>query len=225
MSISKCNVLFRSGAWLWTSRAAKLAAVALLAGCATTVPARVTTFQKWPADAAGATWRFDPSTVQRDSLEYGEYADMIRAAMGPIGLVEAQRGQAARFTVNFSYGVEPVKVRVERPAYDPFYGPWGPWGFGGFGYRGRGGMGFGWSAPYPSTWTATTVDASRASLKVEIRDASRNNQKVYESTAVSHGAGDSVPETMPYLVRAIFDRFPDTNGQVRDVSYEVQRQQ
>lgn len=225
MSISKCNSFLRQGGWTWASRVAKVAAVALLAGCATTVPARVTTFQQWPADAVGATWKFDPSAAQRDSLEYREYADMIRSGIGPTGMVEARAGQPARFTINFSYGVEPVQVRVERPAYDPFYGPWGPWGYGwgGFGYRGRGGMGFAWGPPYPPTWTSTTVDASRASLRVEIRDARQNGQKVYESTAVSTGSGDSIPQVMPYLVRAIFDRFPDTNGQVRDVTYEVEQ--
>lgn len=205
------------------ARAARIAAVALLAGCATTVPARVTTFQQWPADAVGATWAFDESSGQRDSLEYRQYADMIRSAIGPTGMVEAKPGETARFKVGFSYGVEPVQVRIERPAYDPFYGPWGPWGWGGFGYRGRAGIGWAWGPPYPPTWTSTTVDASRATLKVEIRDAKQNGQKVYESTAVSTGAGDALPEIMPYLVRAIFDRFPDTNGQVREVSYEVER--
>lgn len=224
MSISKCNSFFGLRRWAWGTRIARLAAVGLLVGCATTVPARVTTFQQWPADAAGSTWKFDAPPAQRDSLEYSEYADMIRSGLGPTGMVEAKAGQAARFIVSFSYGMEPVQVRIERPAYDPFYGPWGPWGYGwgGFGYRGRGGMGFAWGAPYPPTWTATTVDASRASLRVEIRDARQNGQKVYESTAVSTGSGDSLPQVMPYLARAIFDRFPDTNGQVRDVSYEVE---
>ncbi|OVZ64257.1 hypothetical protein CDO44_02480 [Pigmentiphaga sp. NML080357] len=228
MWISKCNFLFGRDRLAWMARTAKVAAVALLAGCATTVPARVTTFQQWPADAVGAAWTFDSQAAQRDSLEYRQYADMIRSGIGPTGMVEAKPGQPARFTVSFSYGVEPVQVRIERPAYDPFYGPWGPWGpwgygWGGFGYRGRGGLGFAWGPPYPPTWTSTTVDASRATLKVEIRDAKQNGQKVYESTAVSTGSGDALPEVMPYLVRAIFDRFPDTNGQVREVSYEVEK--
>ena len=202
----------------------KVGAVLALAGCAATVPARVTTFQQWPSDAVGTTWKFSTSREQQDSLEYRQYADMVRSALSPIGIVEARDGDAARFSVTMSYGVEPVQLRVER-SYDPFYSPWGPYGYGGFGgRRGRAGMGFGyaWGAPYPSTWSSTTVDVSRSFLKVEIRDVGRNNTKVYESTAVNTGSG-SLPEVMPYLVRAIFDRFPDTNGQVRQINYEVDR--
>ncbi|WP_345249094.1 DUF4136 domain-containing protein [Pigmentiphaga soli] len=220
MTERKCN--FSSvGWWRGTAWAARLLAVMLLAGCAATVPARVTTFQQWPQDAVGATWALDSTPAQRDSLEYRQYADMIRSAIGPIGLVEARDGQKPRFLVSFTYGTEPVQVRVQRPAYDPFYGPWGPYAFGGWGRPWRGGgFGYMWGPPYPSTWTETTIDASRSTLKVEIRDTAHGNAKVYESTAVNHGSGD-LPEVMPYLVRAIFDRFPDTNGQVREIDYEV----
>jgi hypothetical protein len=218
MTTFKCN--FWSGAGP-AARAlilfAKIGAVVVLAGCAVAVPARVTTFQEWPADTAGATWQFDSSTKQQDSLEYRNYADMIRSAMGPVGLVEAKNGQVPRFTVAFSYGMDPVQVVIEHP-YDPY---WGPYGYGGWGGRGRfrGGFGYGWGAPYPPTWSSTMVDASRSYLRVEIRDERRNHTKVYESTATNTGSGDSLPKVMPYLVRAIFDGFPDTNGQVREVSY------
>lgn len=228
MSTLKCNhssgyasptAKVRAGALLML----KVGVVLALGGCAATVPARVTTFQQWPADAVGSSWKLATSNEQRDSLEYRQYADMVRSAMGPVGLVEAKPGQAARFAVALDYGTEPVKIQVER-SYDPFYSPWGPYGYGGFGRRGRAGIGFGYGfgAPYPPTWSTTTIDASRSYLKVEIRDTSRGDAKVYESTAVNTGSGGSMPEVMPYLVRAIFDRFPDTNGQVRTINYEVE---
>lgn len=231
MSMFKCNYSSGTGAAMRSFRratgwAVKLGAVMVLAGCASTLPARVTTFQQWPADAPGSTWKMTPTTEQQDSLEYRQYADMVRSSMGPAGVTEAQPGTQARFLVTMTYGVEPVQVRVERQ-YDPFYSPWGPYGygFGGFGGGRRGGFGLGYGfggAGYPQTWSSTTVDASRASLKVEIRDASQANAKVYESTAVNTGSGGSLPEVMPYLIRAIFDRFPDTNGQVRQVNYEME---
>lgn len=230
MSMLKCNyssgkLAPRSTMARGVMLLAKVGAVLALAGCAATVPARVTTFQQWPTDAVGATWKFSSSREQEDSLEYRQYADLVRSALSPLGIVEAKSADPARFAVTMSYGVEPIQLRVER-GYDPFYSPWGPYGYGGFGgRRGRGsvGFGYGWGAPYPPTWSSTTVDASRSFLKVEIRDVSRNNAKVYESTAVNTGSGGSLPEVMPYLVRAIFDRFPDTNGQVRQVNYEVGR--
>lgn len=207
-AVSDMRIFFKKIVW-------PLAALVLLAGCAVTVPARVTTFQQWPADAMGGTWRLDVAAEQRDNLEYGNYADMIRSGMGSAGLVEAEPGKPARFALSFTYGVQPVRVVVPTPAYagpPPFY----------YGYRRR----FGWG-PYPyayePAWVPAEVTAAQSYLKVEIRDAIHGNQKVYESTATHTDMEGVLPPIMPYLVRAIFDWFPDANGLVRDVDFEVDR--
>src|SRR5690606_7843324 len=79
-----------------------------VAGCASTVAAQVTTFQQWPADAVGSSWRFESSHRHADSLEYSNYADQIRAAIGATGLVEAQSGEPARFRISFDAQAERV---------------------------------------------------------------------------------------------------------------------
>jgi len=193
-------------------------AAAVVAGCASTVPAQVTTFQQWPADAVGSSWRFEASPRHADNLEYSNYADQVRAAIGATGLVEAQQGEPARFRISFDAQAEPVQLRTHEPYYDPFYGPWGPWGggmWGSFGF-GRGPWGFGMGMPLYPSYVSTVVPGQRNSLSVVIRDG-QSNLKVYESKAVNTSASMTLPEAFPYLVRAIFDYFPDTNGQVRDV--------
>ena len=69
--------------------------VLLVSGCASTLSARVTSFAKWPADAQGASYRIVPATGQTNNLEFQNIADMVRANIGPVGLVEASLAQRA----------------------------------------------------------------------------------------------------------------------------------
>jgi len=204
------------GFWRWAGIAVALSA-GLLTGCATpTVEARVTSFQQWPADVVGQTYRFvDAEPGQAGNLEYQAYQDTMRAGIGPTGLVEARAGQSARFKVSFKYGSEQTQVMVRR-AYDPyFYG-----GYGGFyGPRWWGG-GFGYWGP---DWVDVPAVAYRNRLSVEIRDGARNDAEVYRATAYIVTGREDLVRTMPYLVRAIFDNFPGNNGSEREVEYPLDR--
>lgn len=200
-----------SSAWLRMSAAAL--GLMCLVGCASTLSARVTTFQQWPGDAQGATYRVVPP--DGDSLEVQTYSDMIRAAIGRTGLVEAQGGQA-RFDVHYEYGVS-TSQEWEQRYHDPYYGGFGPWGWGGYygGYRGMGGGIF-----YSPSVVNVPVRVQSNSLTVTINDNQRQGAQVYKSTAVS--TSGSLVEVMPYLARAVFDGFPGNNGQVRNITYDLQ---
>lgn len=195
------------------------AAIALLAGCASTLSARVTTFQKWPAQVSGQTYRIVPNTSQTNNLEYQTFADTIRASIGPTGLVEAHGGQPARFDVSFVYS-NPAAVEFVQSYGDPYFNNgFGPtWG----GYYG---MRRGWGGAVmimPSTVTVP-VSVYKNTLEVTIRDNQNHGAEVYRSTAVSASGGDDLPAAMPYLARAVFEGFPGNNGQMRDITYERQR--
>src|SRR5690554_4192033 len=82
-------------------RASVLVAVSLLVGCASTISARVTTYEQWPENVQGETYEIVTLANQTRTLEYQSFADMVRAALGPTGLVEAQPGSKARFNVAF----------------------------------------------------------------------------------------------------------------------------
>jgi hypothetical protein len=201
---------------------AGLAMLALaLSGCASTMSSRVTTFQQWPADAAGSRYVFERVGAQRDSLEHEQYEEEARAVIGVTGLTEIRPGETARFGVAMEYGVTPVSVAVQRPVTDPFYPSPRPVAV--LGRDGR--VYYRWVQPYPFTythWENTTVPALRNALKVEIRDRTRGNAKVYEATAVHVGSDENFPAVMPWLLRSVFDNFPNANGQVRDVTYKVE---
>ena len=201
----------------WIGLSVALAGAAVLSGCATpTVAARVTSFQQWPADATGQTYRFatvDP--VQSNNLEYQSYRDTVRAGIGATGLVESQGNSPARFTVSFEYGVAQTQVMVRR-AYDPyFYG-----GYGGFYGPRWGGGGFGYWGP---EWVDVPMVAYRNHLSLRILDNTRNGAEVYRSSAYINTERDNLVRTMPYLVRAIFDNFPGNNGAERQVAFPVDR--
>jgi hypothetical protein len=189
-----------------------VAAAAMLGGCAApVVSTRVTSFQQWPVDVAGQTYAFaQVSPEQAGNLEFQTYRDIIRAGLSPTGLVEAKPGQAARFVVDYQYGVQPVHT-VERQIYDPgfyngFYGP--PW----------------WGGPYwgPS-WIDVPVVRYRNWLRLQIRDASRGGAEVYRSSAYTVTDRDALLRSMPYLVRALFDHFPGQNGEEHEVEYPLSR--
>lgn len=192
--------------------------LALMSGCASSLSAQVTRYQQWPADAAGAHYRIVASEGQRNNLPFSAYADMVRAAIGPTGLVEEQAGRAARFDLSLDYGNSLERRWVQREV-DPYYD--GRFGF----YRPPFGGGFypwgGWAIG--PTYQDVPIDLYKNTLTVTIRDHADHDREVYRATAVSLGQSDNLAAIMPYLARAVFDRFPGRNGQVIEVRYDLPR--
>jgi len=199
---------------------AAVASLLLVAGCASTLSARVTSYEKWPANVQGQSYRIVPSKTQANNLEFDSVADMVRAAIGPVGLVEARSGQTARFDVSISYENPISQVWVQR-SYDPYMDGWGfgP-AFGGY-YGGYGGWGGGmfYSPPYQNV----PVEVYKNTLTVIINDTQNNGAEVYRSSAVNVSTSDNLAQAMPYLAQAVFDGFPGNNGQVREVNYKRTR--
>lgn len=196
------------------------AAMLALAGCASTLSARVTTYQQWPVGAQGEYYRIAPQPAQSGNLQYGAFSDMLRAAIGPTGLREAPAATRPRFEVGFEYA-NPTEQTWVRRYDDPYlYDGWMGSAFGGY-YGGwnRWGGGIFYSPP------AVTVPVTvyRNTLTVTIFDLQNGGREVYRATAVHRGEADSLDLVMPYLMQAIFDGFPGNNGQVREITYEISR--
>jgi hypothetical protein len=200
-------------------RTALLAAsVALLAGCASTITAKVTRFNQWPADAAGHTYSFTAAEPQRE-LEVGAYQAQVSTELERIGLRAAPAGQPGRFVVQLMANMtererkqlEPVyrDEWVYVPAYRDAHGhlrggywvpdPWGPRYVG-------------------DRQVMRTVQVSR--LQVNITEPG-TKRTVFEATAVNEGTGEDLVEVVPYLVRAMFQDFPGANGQVRRLTFDL----
>lgn len=188
-----------------------------LTGCASTISARVTSYQQWPGNTTGETYRIVATPQQQNNLEFQAFSDMVRAAIGPTGLVEAAPTGTPRFDIVLDYG-NPVEQRWVQHYQDPYMDGWGfnPF-FGGL-YGGRGGWG---SGIYISPSTRTVpVEVYKNTLTITIKDNQNDDIEVYRSSAVSIGNSDNLAGVMPYLAQAVFDGFPGNNGQVREVRYD-----
>ena len=86
--------------------AAFLGATALVAGCASTTPAQITTFNRQDAGADAWTGRHfivQPLPGQAESLEYADYSLRVREALRRHGLVPVPDLHAAELVVHFEY--------------------------------------------------------------------------------------------------------------------------
>jgi Domain of unknown function (DUF4136) len=196
-----------------------LAVALFLAGCATTLRSDVTSFQRWPANAAGSTYSFKRVGTQDVSLEHKTYEDLARSELNQLGLKEAPPATKGRFEVSLEYGVNTRTVRSSEPIWDnrtywhpahyhptlgwrPGYWATDPWGPTVVGYR------------------TVSRDVSTRRLRVDIAEGAN---KVFEASAASRGSNATLSVTMPYLVRSVFDGFPGTNGQSRMVEFDVDK--
>ncbi|MBV6272306.1 DUF4136 domain-containing protein [Alcaligenaceae bacterium CGII-47] len=193
-------------------------ALSLLSGCASSLSAQVTRYQQWPANTAGEHYRLIASDTQRNNLPFLAYADMVRAAIGATGLVEAQSTSPARFELSLDYG-NPVEQRWVQRQVDPYYD--GAFGFYRPPFGGRFSSWGGWMM-VPQVQDVP-VNLYKNTLTVMIRDRDDHNKEVYRATAVSLGQSDNLTAIMPYLARAVFDQFPGRNGQVIEVQYDLPR--
>lgn len=200
------------GMGLWV-----VAGLLLLGGCASTLSARVTTYQQWPIGVEGEYYRIVPGPAQSGNLQFGAYADMLRAAIGPTGLREAAGNAQPRFEVRFEYD-NPVRQTWVQRYDDPFFYPGWP-AFGGY----YGHWGWGGSVFYSPRVINVPVEVYRNTLTVTISDLTLQGNEVYRATAVHSSNSDNLDAVMPYLMQAIFDGFPGNNGQVREVRYELPR--
>src|SRR5690606_15925583 len=194
------------------------ASLMLMSGCASTLSARVTTYQQWPVGVQGEYYRIVAVGNQVGNLQFDAYADMLRAAIGATGLREAGAGAEPRFEVRIEYD-NPVHQTWVQRYDDPFYYPgWSPFG----GYYGHWG-GWGGGIFYTPSVVNVPVEVYRNTLTVSIVDRAAQGKEVYRSTAVHTSQDDNLNAVMPYLMQAIFDDFPGNNGQTRVVKYALPR--
>lgn len=211
-------------------------ALALLTGCALPITAKVTNFNDWPADAAGSTFSFGSADPKPSDLEQATYENYVGVELQRRGLKLAPPGQRGRFIVDVTAAGTTREKKVLQPVYNNQLIYVAPYRNGGFGY----GVPYGYNGAYGSVQggyyvpdqfgsryigdqeVTRTVQVSR--LKVRLLDSKSATPKpraVFESTAVYEGEIEDLPDTVPYLVTAVFDAFPGQNGRVRVVKFDT----
>jgi Domain of unknown function (DUF4136) len=191
----------------------------LLAGCASTLRSNVISFQSWPVNAAGSTYNLKRLGGQEGSLEHQSYEDLARLELHRLGLKEAATGTKGRFEVSLDYGVNTrIQKSLEPILADPIY--WHP-----AHYHPNGGWRPGYWAPSPYGpavvgYRTVSRDVSTRRLRVDMMEGM---SKLFEASATSSGSNATLSVTMPYLIRSVFDGFPGTNGQSREIEFDLDK--
>jgi Domain of unknown function (DUF4136) len=200
-----------------------LAVVTLLTACASPITTRVTSFNQWPADAAGSTFSYITPVDATRQLEQATYEGHVQAELEKRGLRLAPPGQAGRFQVDVAassrseektwmqpvYQDNMVFVPPYRDAAGRLYGGWVPDPFGPRYVGDR-----------PVSMTVYTNSLRLRLLDTQRTPPGKQPRTVFESRAMYEGGSGDLPLVVPYLVRAVFDDFPGQNGQVRVVKFD-----
>jgi len=182
----------------------------------------VTRFHSMAAPTAGQSFSIVPLEHQRGSIEFQTYADLVAAEMSRRGYNPVPLERNPDLVVRMAYGVDQGRTEVRS---SPVYGSFG-YGLG----WGRPRYGLGLGATWP--WGPDVVGMDYRSvtkygkiLELEILDGSASRrgapQKLFEGRAVSESRARDLPAVMPYLVQALFDRFPGPSGQTVRVAIPV----
>jgi Domain of unknown function (DUF4136) len=144
---------------------------------------------------------------------------LARRELNQLGLKEAAVGSKGRFEVSLDYGVSTRTLRTREPIVaNPTY--WHPAHY----HPHRGWRpGYWASSPYgPAVvgYRNVSRDISARRLRVDIAEGAA---KVFEASATSSGSNATLSVSMPYLIRSVFDGFPGTNGQSREVEFDVDK--
>lgn len=205
----------RAVAWL------AMGAALLLAGCASTLTAKVTRFNQWPADAAGASYRFTAPDPQRD-LELQAYQGQVAAELQRLGLRPAAAGETARFVVDVQADLSEKQRQRLVPVYSDQWAYVPPWRDAQGRLYGGHWMPDPMGSRYVGDRTVTqTVQHSQLKLRISESGPGNASRMVFEATSVHEGSEDDLVAVVPYLVRGTFQDFPGANGQVRRLSFDL----
>lgn len=197
--------------------------ITFLAACASPITTKVTRFNQWPADAAGARFSFIQPADAVNDLERQSYEKIVQVELEKFGLVRAPSGQVGRFQVDVVTGNGTRNRTYREPIYrdNLIYHP--P-------YRDAAGNVFSgfWAQDFFGSQYAGTRTVVRtlqvSNLRLRLLDSQGTAGKpkaVFESRAIYEGDIEDLPRLMPYLVRAALDGFPGKSGSVQTVRFDA----
>lgn len=190
------------------TRAALIAAMLALAGCASTymLDNTVQSFSQLQGLPSPATYRFERLPSQQDPAQV-QLEGMADAALNAAGL--------RRDDANPRYSVQIGARTAETlsPWADPWGRGWGWGGWGGWGWRRHYGVGVGFGMPYEPPWYHREVN-------VVVRDLAAN-KVVYESRAINDGPFFDATKVFPAMFQAAMQGFPNPPQGPRVVNIQI----
>jgi Domain of unknown function (DUF4136) len=212
---------------VWPRWSLAMLVTVLLTACASTITARVTSFNQWPADMAGSTFSYITAVNPSRELEQASYESLVQAELEKLGLKRAAAGQVGRVQVDVAATHRAEDKTYMAPVYQDnyvFFPPYrdaaghiipGMWGPDPFGPR--------YVGDRPVNRTVRTSSLNLRLLDTKAAAAGNQPGKprtVFESRAIYESDNGDLPTVMPYLVRAVFDGFPGQNGKTRAVRFD-----
>jgi Domain of unknown function (DUF4136) len=191
---------------------ASLLAGLALSGCASYVTSDVTAFSAWGSNGSDRerTYTFERNAAQRNSIEQSTYERLVADELSRYNFRQVDPG-AAHYAVELEYGTHSGSVIVRQAVYtDPWWpgwgppGPWGPWGpWGPFG-------------PGTPTYVDQALPVFFHTLTIRMTERG-TGKEAYKVTATTPSVQQSLPVSMPYLVRSALADFPLQNSTTRQV--------
>lgn len=197
-----------------------LACTLFLSACGTMVHTNVTAFHEKEALVPGKGFKIIPLEGQKNSLEFSQYASLVKEKMEEHGYVPAGGKVAAYYGVSLRYGIDDGrKVTSSYPVYGQVgggttyhYGTVNS--YGGFGSY----SGTSYSAPkfgVVGSNVVTNTEYTRV-LFLDIVNL-KTNKKVYEGNVKSVGSTGTFSGVGKCLIQALFQKFPGDNGKTSSV--------
>jgi hypothetical protein len=202
-------------------------ALLALGACATGLPTQVQRFQMMPAPAGQSFVVQAKDPENRGSLEFAQYAGLVRQHLIGLGYSEAAAPDQASLVVAIDYGVDGGRERiVSRP--DPFGPSWGFPYYSRFGYFGRHRSPFywGWHDPFWGPGGGYEIDSYTvytSYLDMDIRRTA-DGQSVFEGQAQARSRSNELPALVPNLVEAMFTGFPGNSGETVRITVTPERE-
>lgn len=210
------------------------AALLVLSACTTAMRADVQRFQAMPAPQGQSFVIQATDSRLNGSLEFAQYADLVRRHLVALGYSEAPSPQDASMVVTLDYGVDDGQERVVAHP-DPFgygYG-YGAYGFyrpyySRFGYFGHHGSPFywGWHDPFLyggyGGYDIHSYTVFTSFLDMDIR-RTEDGQSLFEGLAQARSRSDQLTELVPDLVEAMFTGFPGNSGETVRITVAPER--
>lgn len=206
--------------------------ILLLGACQTTQPRVIadrTIYHNLSAEQKGDVFISAFQKEVNDSLEFKNFKQTIEQKVAQNGFSIVSEATASDLTLLVSYGIDNGDTQTNVGSV-PIFGQTGGgytthtgsvYGGGGFGsYSGSSYTmpTFGVVGSSAYSYQTTTYTRTLAIDILETKSMSSDKpKKVFEGRIVSRGCSSQIAEVMPYLLEAMFQDFPGSNGDVRSV--------
>lgn len=195
------------------------------------VKSKVTTFHKMPAKFQGRYFIVVPLDMQKGSLEFSMYKDIVDEKLELIGLVKTSNVNDANYVVTFNYGIDSGTTSTGSiPTYGQTGG--GTTYQSGNVYSGYNSASYSGTSYTPATFGQTgsipyssTSYTRQFNLKIYDNDNSteENIVTIYEGRVVSVGSTGEISVVLPTLIESMFIEFPGKSGKTKTVTRSLNK--